>query len=449
MMISCLHTLAAELNAQLTGSNVTFSGCATDTRQPMHGALFIALRGENFDGHKFLDAAQAQGAVAALVDRPVSTSLPTLSVGDTRHALGNIAAYWRQQHTAPIVAVTGSNGKTTVKEMLFAILSQRGDTLATQGNLNNDLGLPLTLCELEPQHEYVVVEMGANHVGEINYLTHIAEPDIAIITQCAPAHLEGFGSIEAVARTKGEIFSGLSAQGTAVINADDSYYELWKTLATPHTILRFALQAEADIYATDITMHETGSNFTLNTPQGSIPISLNVLGEHNIMNALAASAAAVACNTPLELIQTGLASMNAVKGRLNAKKGKHQSIVLDDTYNANPTSLRAGLQVLQQYDHPRWLILGDMFELGEDSQQLHQDIGDYAKELGIDQVWTLGELSQASSQNWGEKGRHFTDQNQLINELLNALQQPTALLIKGSRGMRMEHVVNALCGEIN
>lgn len=449
MMISCLHTLATELNAQLTGANVTFSGCATDTRQPMYGALFIALRGENFDGHKFLEAAQAQGAVAALVDRPVSTSLPTLTVGDTRHALGSIAAYWRQQHTAPIVAVTGSNGKTTVKEMLFAILSQRGETLATQGNLNNDLGLPLTLCELEPQHEYAVVEMGANHVGEINYLTHIAEPDIAIITQCAPAHLEGFGSIEAVARTKGEIFSGLNAQGTAIINADDTYYELWKTLATPHKVLRFALEAEAEVYATDIIMHETGSNFTLNTPYGSTSISLNVLGKHNIMNALAASAAAIACHTPLAVIQTGLAAMSAVKGRLNVKQGKHHSIVLDDTYNANPTSLRAGLQVLQQYDQPRWLILGDMFELGEDSQQLHQEIGEYAKELGIEQVWTLGEHSQASSQNWGEKGRHFTDQAQLIDELLDAIKQPTALLIKGSRGMRMEQVVKALCGETN
>ena len=446
MITFSLSDIKNHLNATLNGEDIGFTGCSTDSRRITTDCLYVALQGERFDGHHFINEVGTKGAKACLVDQPVHSNLPTLQVTNTRIALGQLAKLWRQQFVLPVVAITGSNGKTTVKEMVKSILSQCGQVLATQGNLNNDIGLPLTLFNLDKAHQYAVIEMGANHQGEIRELTHIAQPTVATITQCAPAHLAGFGSIEKVAHAKGEIFSGLTEQNDiAIINADDHYATLWKNLATSYQMMTFGLQPNTDITAVDVHLNACGSQFMLSTPQGNVDVQLPLLGQHNVMNSLAASGCALACGCSLTQIQQGLQTMQPVEGRLHTYPGINNSLIIDDSYNANPGSLKAAIKVLNNYPNPRWLVLGDMYELGNASKNLHAQVGEMAKAMGIDQLWTIGDLAQHAAHSFGHHALHFEQQDSLIQSLRDTLlNEGATVLIKGSRGMKLEKVVTAL-----
>ncbi len=438
-----LSAAAHWLEAKQLGQDVAFSGVCTDSRNIDSGSLFIALRGPNHDGHLHVAAAAEAGAVAALVEYPVDCVIPQIIVPDTRLALGQLAAAWRKELATPLLAVTGSNGKTTVKEMCAAILAQAGNTLATRGNLNNDIGMPLTLLQLLKEHQYGVIEMGANHPGEIAYLTNIARPQVAILNNAAAAHLEGFGSLEGVAQAKGEIFAGLSENGVAIINADDQFAPLWRELSHSKQQLSFGLEQGADVTARwqgDVY----GSRLEVTTPVDEFRVDLALPGRHNVMNALAAIAAATALNIDTQLIIDGLESMKAVGGRLQARQGIHGATVLDDSYNANPDSIRAGLEVLAECSGERYLALGDMGELGEEAAELHRRVGDEARRVGIDRLYASGILSRGAAEAFGENGHYFEQQQQLIEALLPEMKSDVTVLVKGSRSSRMERVVEAL-----
>ncbi|HLA75006.1 MAG TPA: UDP-N-acetylmuramoyl-tripeptide--D-alanyl-D-alanine ligase [Gammaproteobacteria bacterium] len=447
MIAMRLSETARLLNTSYQGADVEFHGVSTDTRKLQANNLFIALHGPHFDAHDFIAQAQAQGAAAALLSKPVAASLPSLCVDDTRLALGQLASAWRQRFTLPVVAVTGSNGKTTVKEMIAAIFNQSGPVLVTQGNLNNDIGLPLTLLGLQAEHRFAVIEMGANHAGEIAYLTKITRPNVAVITNVGPAHLEGFGSLEGVAHAKGEIFQGLAEHGTAIINSDDRFATTWDKAIGNRHCLHFGLETQADVSAR-WTPNATGSALHLHTPQGKIDVALHLIGKHNVMNALAASAAALAAGATLTQIKSGLEAMQPVTGRLQSKAGLHGTRIIDDTYNANPASVQAALQVLANYPSPRWLVLGDMGELGPDSAVLHEQVGTQARAAQVERVFAVGKLSQGAVDTFGGGAQHFGSQDQLITALQTALGEidtasPT-ILVKGSRAAHMEHIVAAL-----
>ena len=437
-----LHEAAEALGARWAGEDVMLQGVSTDTRTLQAGQLFVALRGPHFDGHDYLAEAKAKGAAACMVEKPVA-NCPALIVSDTRLALGKLARAWRRYFAIPLLAVTGSNGKTTVKEMLASILAEQGDTLATRGNLNNDIGLPLTLFGLDARHASAVVEMGANHAGEIAYLTRLAEPTVAIITNAASAHLEGFGSLEGVARAKGEIFQGLGDNGTAIINADDRFASLWCELAKNNNQLSFGLHQSADVSAC-WQAGDGGSDMQVTTPDGEFQCKLALLGEHNVMNALAAIAAAQAADIPLAAIKGGLEAMQPVPGRLQLKPGINGSRIIDDTYNANPASLVAAIQVLAGFAGKKILVLGDMGELGEDALSLHAEAGRVAKTGGIDALYTVGAMSKAAAQAFGKGAQHFADQTNAITALLPELTPNVTVLLKGSRLSHMERVVDAL-----
>ena len=441
-----LSQAAKAINADHRGADVEFCGVSTDTRSLQTDNLFVALAGPHFDAHDFLAQAEAKGAAAALLDKSSNTTLPTLTVTNARSGLAHLASNWRRQFNVPLVAVTGSNGKTTVKEMIASILQQVGPTLVTQGNLNNDIGLPLTLLRLDASHRFAVIEMGANHPGEIAYLTDIARPGVALITNAGPAHLEGFLTLEGVARAKGEIFAGLNAQGTAVLNADDTFSGLWRGLIGAHRCLSFGLENSADVSAR-WKIQDDGSQLQLHTPAGAIDIQLALPGRHNVMNALAASAAALAAGAGLNEIKRGLEAMQPVKGRLQIRPGLHGVRLIDDTYNANPGSLTAALEVLVQEPAQRWLVLGDMAELGSGGGAQHEAVGRQARGLGIDRLFTVGELSRLAAASFGTEARHFSSQDELIAALrdeLAAAQQKVSVLIKGSRSAGMERVVASL-----
>jgi UDP-N-acetylmuramoyl-tripeptide--D-alanyl-D-alanine ligase len=443
-----LSQAAQVLGARLVGADVTFAAVSSDSRQIAAGDLFVALCGEHFDGSRFVAQAAAAGAVAALVNdasyRGETAACPLLLVEDTRLALGKLAAYWRMQFDIPVVGLTGSNGKTTVKEMLAGILREAtGDAdrvLATQGNLNNDIGLPLTLLKLRAAHRYAVIEMGMNHPGEIDYLTRITQPDVAIVNNAASAHLAGLGSVEAVAHAKGEIFAGLKADGVAVINADDQYAQLWRELAQPHRVIDFGLDAPAAVSACwDVT--DYGIQMEITTPQGATNVQLQVPGAHNARNALAAAAAALALQIPPSAIARGLQNFSGVAGRLQRKPARGGAVLIDDTYNANPASMRAALQVLAQAPGRRVFVMGDMGELGADEERLHAVIGEQAQRLGIQRLLALGKLSAAAVRTFGSGAQHFDAVEALCAELDKELVAGTTLLVKGSRFMKMERVV--------
>jgi UDP-N-acetylmuramoyl-tripeptide--D-alanyl-D-alanine ligase len=446
MINTHLSRVAYVLNAQQLGCDLYFRGCGIDSRENLTDKLFIALRGKNFDGHDFKAQALQNGAVALLVSTPQEINLPQLIVSDTRMALGQLAKFWRQQFTYPTIAVTGSNGKTTTKEMLKAIFSIKGQVLATKGNLNNDIGLPLTLLELDEYHDSIILEMGANHAGEIAYLTQIAQPNVALITQCAPAHLSGFKTIEGIAQAKGEIFSGLSSTGTAVINYDDNFAAYWRELAASNQIIQFGFNKSADVYAENIILAHGYTEFDLVCFNGKIRIKLPLSGRHNIANALAAASCALASNMQLDDIQQGLQSMSAVEGRLQIFTGLNHSTIINDTYNANPTSFKAALSVLQEYPAPRWLVMGDMGELGLESANLHGEIGEFANQVGVEQLWAVGDYSRYAVAAFGGIAQHFNSHEALLQELKTTLmQQPkVTILIKGSRSMTMEKITQAL-----
>lgn len=447
-MIQMNLSLAAKsLDAGYQGQDVTFTGCSTDTRSLKNGELFIAIKGEHFDGHDFLREAREHGAVAAMIDSDIQQDeLPLLKVANTRQGMGKLAQHWRGQFDIPLVAITGSNGKTTVKEMLVAILGIKANVLSTRGNLNNDIGVPLTLFGLGNEHAYAIIEMGANHPGEIRWLSHIARPTVAVITQCAPAHLEGFGNVEGVARAKSEIYEGLDKQGIAVINADDDYADFWRGKINDLQQLSFGIEHNADVSAKIISgaSADDKNRFLLNTPDGSVEILLPLLGQHNIMNALAAATCAIGLGISLTTIKQGLEKMKPVKGRLEIKTGINNSRIIDDTYNANPASLAAAINVLNRFNGKHWLVLGDMGELGPESETIHAMAGEDAKGRGVDRLFATGKLSQLAVKSFGKNAIHFETKEDLSARLKSEITSDVTLLVKGSRAMQMEKVVNSL-----
>ena len=465
MSMMRLSEAARAIPAELRGEDRAFDTVGTDTRVLSPQALFVALKGDRYDGHDFINQAVQKRAAGALIqksglrieDRGLSDRLPLLIVDDTKKSLGTLAAYWRNKFDMPLVALTGSNGKTTVKEMLASILREacsaqnpvldpQSCVLATRGNLNNDIGVPLTLLELEAGHRYAVIEMGMNHAGEIRYLTRLAAPDVALINNAGAAHVEFLGSIEAVARAKGEIFEGLKPDGTAVINADDRHAGLWRELAGGRSVVEFGIEHRAEVSAT-YQLSWLESEIVLKTPQGVARALLKAPGLHNVRNALAASAAAVALKVPAPAIAKGLERFSGTRGRLQRKAGVRGAMLIDDTYNANPDSARAAIAVLAQAPGKRLLVLGDMGELGPGAAEMHAEVGRRARESGVERLLTLGELSAHATRAFGAGARHFTRIDELLAEIENALAPDVAVLIKGSRFMRMERVVAALVGD--
>ncbi len=438
-----LSAAARVLHGSLTGGDARFTGVSSDTRKLARGDLFVAIAGPTFDGHNFLPEAVRAGAAGAIVSLTADCGLPTIHVADTRLGLGSLAAYWRSTFSVPLIAVTGSNGKTTVKGMLASIMSQIGTGLATEGNLNNDIGVPLTLLRLRSHDLFAVIEMGMNHAGEIDYLTRIARPTIALITNAGPAHLAGLGSVEAVAHAKGEIFSGLDENGVAVINSDDQYAALWRALSGQRRQLSFGLQSKADVSA-DYDLDALGSTVRLKTPDGETELHLSLLGRHNVMNALAAAAASTAAGAGTGHIKAGLEMLRAPPGRLEVRTGYRGARVLDDTYNANPGSLAAGLDVLAHAAGERVVVIGDMAELGEAAAAMHARTGELARQAGIHRLYAIGPLTRETVRSFGSGARHFDQQDALVENLRGEMHHDMVILVKGSRVMRMERVVSGL-----
>jgi len=438
----CQGTVHA-VNGQ--GAEVTVTSVDTDSRRVLPGQLFVALPGDKFDGHDFLPQVAAQGAVAALISKPADAPLPTVLVKDTRLALGQLASWWRQQLALPLIAVTGSNGKTTTKEMIAAIMQVSvggaDKVLATAGNFNNDIGMPLTLLRLRDTHRCAVIEIGMNHLGEIDYLTRLARPNVAVINNAGTAHIGELGSRANIAKAKGEIFAGLSDDGIAVINADSEFAQDWRGLSKTRRVLSFGVHAAADIRG---EMLGTDSTFRLHYQGETVTLTLAVPGVHNIMNALAAAAASLAAGASLADVAQGLQGFAGVKGRLQVKVAANGAKVVDDTYNANPDSMQAALDVLKTAGASTVFVMGDMGELGPDAETMHAQIGLYAKASGISRLYALGRFTPAAVQAFGLHAQHFAT----IEALVAALQVETTakdvVLVKGSRFMQMERVVNAL-----
>ena len=431
--------LANALGCPMPSRDIEVQHVFTDSRKVVPGALFAALAGENFDGHDFVADAVKLGAAALLVERRQEIDVPQLVVDDVLLALGTVASLVRDQLDPKVVGITGSNGKTTVKEMVASILALEGDVLATQGNFNNELGLPLTLFELEQKDKFAVLEMGASKAGDIAYLAGIAKPGVGLVNNIAPAHLEGFGSIEGVARAKGEMFAALPSNGCAVMNADEPWLDLWRDMNTADTTLTFGAAN-----GSDVLLEESAEGASLKTPAGKLELKLALPGRHNLINAAAATAIALAMDISMETIRQGLEQVKPVPGRLNLLHTTAGWTVIDDTYNANPASLYAALRVLtQDYDQP-WLVLGDMKELGENSHKMHAEMGEAARNLGVRRLFGLGELSLATVEAFGEGGEHFEDGGALQERLRSLLEPGVACLVKGSRSMAMEDIVAAI-----
>jgi len=434
-----LSEIATMVDGELIGADAMVESVSTDTRNIDFDQLFIALRGPRFDAHDFVpDLEQATGV---MVSQLCDTALPQILVDDTRLALGYLARAWRERLGATVVGLTGSNGKTTVKEMLAAILAECGSVHATRGNLNNDIGVPLTLLSVRQDHDFAVIEMGANHIGEIAYLTAIAQPQIALITNAGPAHLEGFGSIEGVSRGKGEIFSGLRDGGIAIINADDTYADYWRDLNAGRAMITFGTEKPADFSG---QRSDDGASLQIDCPLGHLDVPFALRGKHNVMNALCAAAAASAAGATPEAVVAGLARVQPVSGRLQLKRGQHGAQLIDDSYNANPASMRAAIDVLALRPGRRWFVMGDMGELGGDAEAMHAEIGGYAKQAGIDRLMAVGAMSGAAAESFGAAGQHFEDWKALAAAVAGELAQDVTVLVKGSRSMRMERVVSAL-----
>lgn len=450
MMQNTLAALAKILSTTTDTPNATFSDVSIDTRTIQPQNLFVAIVGERVDGHDYIEEAQCKGAQAALVQHKVKATLPQILVEDTTAALGKLAASWRKQFSLPLIAVTGSNGKTTLKNMIASILQAAcsatpSHMLATTGNLNNHLGLPLTLTRLDKQHRYAVLEMGMNHPGEITYLTKIAQPTVAVINNAAPAHLEGLQDVAGVARAKGEIFLGLQPHGIGILNRDDAFFDLWRELLGKHEFLTFGLQHTADITAViSASASNNSPTFTLQTPMGHIDVHLPLPGRHNIMNALAATAATLAVNIDLPTIKAGLESVRSAPGRLQIHTLAQGIRLIDDTYNANPASLQAAIDMLTTQEGAKILILGDMKELGPQAELLHFNAGQKIRALGINHLFTYGQFSAKTTKGFGDQAQHFTDQHQLAEAVKPYLHAPATVLVKGSRSMHMENIVAKL-----
>jgi len=444
------QVLGAEIDGARSGEDLGYGTVSTDSRTLGPGALFVALRGPNFDGAEFVAAAHAAGAVGALVERRVPVPIAQVVVPDTLRALQQLATAWRADFDLPIVGVAGSNGKTTAKEMTAAILSRIGTCMATLGNFNNHIGVPLTLLRLERGQGSAVVEMGANRIGDVAELVKLARPTVGLITNAGAEHLEGFGDLDGVAKGEGEMVACLEPNATAIINADDPYAGYWRRVASAGRVITFGVHATADFMAKNIVQTiergEFATRFTLLSPLGERPILLKAGGAHNIADALAAAAAASAAGASLEHIGSGLADFRPVSGRLQLKAGTRDSWIIDDSYNANPSSVRAGLEVLRSLSGVTWLVLADMAELGEQTADSHAHIGSYARDCGVKRLFALGPQSSRAVETFGAGGEWFADADSLTRRLRAELKPGVTVLIKGSRFNRLERVVQALLG---
>lgn len=441
-----LSHMAFLIHGRLIGEDREISSFSTDTRTLAGGELFIALSGANFNGNRFAADAAARGACAVVVsEEQKGLPVPQLLVEDTHQALGRIAQAWREQFDIVSVAMTGSAGKTTTKEFVASIFGEMGPTLATLGNKNNDIGVPLTLFRLDASHRYGVFELGANHVGEIAYTSSLVKPQAVVITNVGTAHLEGFGSREGIARAKGEIYGGLVKGGVACINLDDEFAPYWQGLCKDRQQLGFSMQKPADLWVDNVRQAESGRYvFDLHIGQRTAPIELQMLGRHNVSNALAAAALAHACLVPLERIAAGLARTLPAPGRLNLHVPAGNCRLIDDTYNANPSSMKAAIDVLTEMPGRKVLVLGDMGELGSATESGHHEVGGYARMKKIDALYTVGQYSHFTAGAFGAEAKVFPDQQSLIGELEKELETVVTLLVKGSRSAHMEDVVKAM-----
>jgi UDP-N-acetylmuramoyl-tripeptide--D-alanyl-D-alanine ligase len=446
-----LAQAAQALGATVVGPDARFESVSTDSRTLERGALFVALRGDRFDGHDYVAAARERGASAAMVERVAGVSaqaagMPLLVVGDAKLALGALAKHWRARFRVPAIGVVGSNGKTTVKEMVAACLREQYGperVLATAGNLNNDIGLPLTCLRLRAAHACAVLEIGMNHPGETGYLAGIAQPTIALVNNAQREHQEFMKSVDEVAAEHGALVRALPADGVAVLNRDDGHFEFWRELAGPRRVLDFGLAGGATVRA---TVRSTGAatEFELETDAGATTVRLHAPGVHNVRNALAAAAAASAAGASLEAVARGLAAFRPVKGRMQPKPGRNGVVVIDDTYNANPDSVRAAIEVLAASERPRVLVLGDMGEVGAQGDAFHAEIGRYAKESGVDRLLAVGTLARTAARAFGAGGEHLDSIEAVIARAQGLTVLKGTILVKGSRFMRMERVVEHL-----
>lgn len=442
-----LDELIQACRGRLVGEPFVFNALSIDSRTLKPKDIFIAIKGENFDGHTFVQDAIKAGASACIVDHDIEDlDVPQIIVEDTTHALGQIAHHHRSKFSSPFIAVTGSCGKTTVKQMMASIFAQAGEVFSSKGNFNNHIGLPLSLLNLPPSVEYGVFELGASHLGEIAYLAALLEPSVGIITTVAPAHIEGFGSVDNVAKAKGEIYESIVPGGTAVAEVDSPYLSMWQSARPDLKWLTFGVNADAKVYATDIEREASGHyRFTLNTPSGTTSVVLPILGEHNVKNATAAAAAGIALGVSLDDIKRGLEAMQNVGGRLDVKQLSNGSFVIDDTYNANPSSVYAAIDALKGYTGKRVLVLGDMAELGPEAKRYHEEVGAYAKAQGIDRFYGIGNFSTALLDGFGQNGGFVAaNKADLIAALKGELGDASVFLVKGSRSAKMEEVVAGL-----
>ena len=444
-----LSGLAEQLDGEIIGDNVEISALSTDTRALKKGDTYLALVGPNFNGNDFLMEAESNGAIAAIVSNPISKHaqpLPLLRVKDTHLALGKIASINRERSTARVIALTGSQGKTTVKEMIGAILCREGETLITQANQNNTVGVPLTLLQITDQHKFAVIEIGADCHGEIEFSAAMAKPNIALITNANAAHIEGFGSLQGIVEAKGEIIGTAEESASIILNADDENVAQWIERAAGKKVIQFsAANPQADCYAKDTVVGKKGVvSFTLSTPRGLERISLQLLGKHNVTNAVAAATAALEVGASLKSIGEGLGSLVPVNRRLNPRVGFNSCCVVDDTYNASPSSFKAAIDVLVLFPERKILIAGDMKELGSEAEESHREVGRYASDSGVDGLWTVGDLSSLASAELGKKGKHFATTNELIYACKALASSDVVFLVKGSRGAHMEVIVDEL-----
>lgn len=469
-----MHLMSLEALADIVGGALScgknerslgFDAVSTDTRTIKKGELFIALKGEHFIADDFVDQAQQKGALAAIVASDINTTLPTIKVVDVQEALAKLASSQRQKSAVPIAAITGSNGKTTVKEMLASILAESKPTLATQGNFNNHIGVPLTLLRLNETHQVAVVEMGASAAGDIEYLCEIAKPDVAVINNVAAAHIAGFGSLDGVASAKSEIISGLVKDGIAVLNADEPWFDEWVSLAGNRKVISFGLSDKAEVrldQASIISRFSQGKfqmQFELLHKGRSIAISLNLMGQHNSLNAAAAYAVALALGVDEKQIVQGLANMQAVNGRLQALPGINQATIINDSYNANPSSLEAALKAVDELKQPVWLVLGDFEELGSDAIHIHKVLGELIAKYNVQKFFAVGEKMAYAVSAFEEKiaentrkASCYDSKEMLLEGVKNALAKgsaETVILIKGSRSHKMEEIVEQLLDKGN
>lgn len=441
-----LSQIAKAIDGTLSGQDIAFSQLASDTRKLEQGTVFIALKGESFDAHDFIEQAIEKGAAAIIAEKSKVTKelpVPTLWVKDTTLALGKLAHFWRMQFDIPVIGITGSCGKTTVKSMLGEVLSLVGPTLVPEGSFNNQFGLPFTLLQLKPSHQFGILEIGTNGFGEIAYLTQMSSPTISTITNVNPAHLQGLKTLDNVAQEKGDIYKFLSPNGVAIINQDEPYADLWRNKLSGQPVMTFGLE-QADVTAKNLTLKFGQSQFDLMIHGKAYPCQLQVSGNHNVKNALTVAAIATALKISPNIIVKGLSQFTGVKGRLKTHQTSEGVIVIDDSYNANPASLKAAIDVLSQASGDKVLVMGDMAELGDMSENFHREIGHYAKEKGVDRLYAVGQFSQNAIQPFGQGAQHFNDKKALLEALTPTLKPETTVLIKGSRSARMEEVLTAL-----